>query len=77
MIVNKFGSSSSSISSSSQGNDSKKYTDSKFVALANKINSKLDKSGDTMAGALNMGNCKIHNLGDPQVTNDAANKKIR
>ena len=75
MSVNKFGSSSSLISSSSKGNDSKKYTDSKFITLTNYLNTKLDKSGDTMTGSLNLGNCKITNIGDPQVSNDAANKK--
>ena len=71
MSVNKFGSSSNS----SKGNDNKKYTDSKFITLAINLNTKLDKSGDTMSGSLNMGNCKITNLCDPQESNEAANKK--
>jgi hypothetical protein len=72
MSVNKFGSSSNS--NSSKGNNNK-YTDSKFITLTKNLNTKLDKSGDTMSGSLNMGNCKITNLCDPQESNDAANKK--
>jgi len=59
MSVNKFGSSSNSVSSSSKGNESKKYTDSKFITLANNLNTKLEKSGDTMTGPLNMGHVKF------------------
>jgi hypothetical protein len=42
--------------------------------LTTSISNKLDKAGDTMSGALNMGTNKITNLGAPTINSDAANK---
>ena len=72
MSVSIFGSSSSK---SNNNNNTKNYVDSKFISLIKNVNAKVDKSGDSMNGNLDMGNSKITNLHDPEVNNDAANKK--
>ena len=72
MSVNKFG--LSEIKSKSEV--SKQYIDSKFTTLVKHQQAKVNKSGDTMSGELNMGNNKITDLSDPISDNDATNKKF-
>jgi hypothetical protein len=69
MTVSIFGSSYSKTSTT------KNYIDSKFISLIKNINAKLDKSGDSMKGNLDMGNSKISNLHHPEGEKDVVNKK--
>ena len=71
MSVNKFGSSGNK----SKSAVTKKDLDSKFINLTNNLQSKVNKSGDTLSGILDMRNHKITNLADPDSDNDACNKK--
>ena len=48
---------------------------SKFITLTKSLQLKVDKTGDTLTGNLNMGHYKINNLADPISDNDACNKK--
>ena len=71
MSVNIFGSSSSNKSNTNNN----KYTDSKFITLTKNLNSKLDKSGGTLSGDLNMGTSKISLSHQAQEEHDVPNKK--
>lgn len=72
MSTNVFGSSSKLTKAS---NIDKKYVDSKFVTLTKNIQLKVDKTGDTMSGNLDMGNSKVVNLQEPTEEQDAVSKK--
>ena len=69
MSINIFG------SSSNKSNTTKNYVDSKFISLIKNINTKMDKSGGTLSGILDMTDHKITNLANPDSNNDACNKK--
>lgn len=69
-VVNKFGSSGDSTSESSA-----EYIDQKFATLSTNLALKVNKSGDTMQGNLNMGSNKISNVGEPIENTDVVNKK--
>jgi len=45
-----------------------------ILALSSQLANKLNMSGGTMSGAINMGTSKITNLGTPTVSTDAATK---
>ena len=55
---------------------SKKNFDSKFINLTKNLQFKVNKSGDTLSGNLNMGNHKITDLGYPIADTDGVNKKF-
>ena len=69
MSINIFG------SSSNKSNTTKNYVDSKFISLIKNINTKMDKSGGTLSGILDMTDHKITNLANPDSDEDACNKK--
>src|SRR3989454_6771215 len=71
MSVNIFGSSSSNKSNTNHN----KYTDSKFITLTKNLNSKLDKSGGTLSGDINMGTSKITLSHKAEEEHDVPNKK--
>src|SRR5207244_13469906 len=71
MSVNIFGSSSSNKSNTNNN----KYTDSKFITLTKNLNSKLDKSGGTLSGDINMGTNKISLSHGAEEEHDVPNKK--
>src|SRR6266516_4373246 len=48
---------------------------SKFIFLTHTLQTKVDKSGDTMSGDLNMGNNKITAVSDPTLDDDVCNKR--
>ncbi len=48
---------------------------SKFVWLTENLQVKVDKSGDTMTGDLNMANNKITGVSDPTLDHDVCNKR--
>ena len=67
MSVNIFGSSGSGDRSSGACDAvDKKYVDQKFATLSTNLATKVNKSGDAMSGNLNMENCKIYNLHNPE-----------
>ena len=70
MSVSRFGNNSNESTSSLD----KKYADQKFMTLSTNIALKVDKSGDTLSGNLNVGGNKITNLAGPISDNDATNK---
>lgn len=70
MTTNIFGSGVKASSS-----DNKKYINSKFIAFMQNLQLKLEKSGDTMHGILNMGGNKISNIGMPVSRLDAVTKE--
>ena len=74
MAVNVFGSSGGY--TDIDKNNLVQHVDSKFITLAKNLNTKVNKSGDTMSGELNMGNNKITDLSAPISDNDATNKKF-
>lgn len=53
----------------------KEYVDSDFITLTENLQSKVDKTGGVMQGALNMNNNKIINVEEPTHILDVANKK--
>ena len=53
----------------------KSYVDDSISAFSHKVNGKLDISGDTMQGDLNMNHYKITNVVSPIINEDAANKR--
>ena len=71
MSVNIFGSSGNK----SKFAVTKKDLDSKFINLTKNLQLKVNKSGDTFSGSLDMTDHKITNLADPISDNDASNKK--
>src|SRR5207245_9644469 len=71
MSVNIFGSSSSNKSNTNHN----KYADSKFITITKKLNSKLDKSGGTLSGDINMGTSKISLSHEAEEEHDVPNKK--
>src|SRR2546426_7458880 len=71
MSVNIFGSSSSNKSNTNHN----KYADSKFITLTKNLNSKLDKSGGTLSGDINMGTSKITLSLKAEEEHDVPNKK--
>ena len=70
MAVNVFG------SSGENSNMNKNYVDSKFIILTRDLDTKLEKSGGTLTGNLNMGNKHITDLANPNSDEDACNKKF-
>src|SRR5207244_13226621 len=56
-------------------NNNNKYTDSRFITLTKNLNSKLDKSGGTLSGDLDMGTSKISLSHQAQEEYDVPNKK--
>src|SRR5882757_3249455 len=72
MSINKFGQSSLS-SKSSIVNQS--YVNAKFIAVSNNLTTKLDKTGGTMNGDINMGNNKITSNHIPNSDEELVNKK--
>jgi hypothetical protein len=70
MSVNIFGSSESAQSSGAN----REYVDHKFTTLSTNLATKVNKSGDTMSGALNMESCSIYNVKDPVNDNEVSNK---
>src|SRR3989454_470868 len=71
MSVNIFGSSSSNKSNTNNNN----YTDSKFITLTKNLNRKLDKSGGTLSGDINMGTNEISLSHEAEEEHDVPNKK--
>src|ERR671911_52741 len=49
---------------------------SKFITLTKSLQEKVNKTGDTLSGNLDMGNYKINNLADPISDGDACSKKF-
>jgi hypothetical protein len=72
MSANIFGASGNSSRASTVD---KKYVDSKFIALTKSLDAKLDKSGGTVTGEIDVNQNRILNVGNPQETSDAINKK--
>src|SRR5882757_11582792 len=72
MNVNKFGISSSSSKSSAVNQN---YVNAKFIAVSNNLTTKLDKTGGTMNGDINMGNNKITSNHIPNSDEELVNKK--
>ena len=70
MSVNKFGSSSKFDKTS---NIDKKYVDSKFTTLTRNLETKLDKSGGTLTGDIDVNKYRIINVKNPQELTDAIN----
>ena len=70
MSVNIFG---SSFKSSRASNIDKKYVDSKFITLTRILETKLDKSGGTLSGDINVNKNRILNVKSPQEVKDAIN----
>jgi hypothetical protein len=54
---------------------SKQNVDEKFLTLSNNLATKVNKSGDTLQGDLNMAGYKICNVKDPVNGSDAVNKR--
>src|SRR6266516_886286 len=48
---------------------------SKFIFLTHSLQTKVDKSGDSMTGNLNMANNKITGVSDPTLDDDVCNKR--
>ncbi len=48
---------------------------SKFIFLTHTLQTKVDKSGDSMSGDLNMQNNKITGVSDPTLDDDVCNKR--
>src|ERR1041384_4341736 len=69
MSVNIFG------SQQNYRESNKQHFNSKFIALSRVLQTKLNKSGDTIEGELNMNNNKIVNLSNPLSDSDVANKQ--
>jgi hypothetical protein len=57
------------------GSSDKKYVDQKFSTLSANLAIKVNKSGDTLSGNLNMGGYSIRNVKDPVNGNDAVNRR--
>ena len=70
MSVNIFGSSGNKSSANNN-----KCIDSKFMTLTKNLNSKLDKSGGTLSGVMNMGTNKISLSHGAEEEHDVPNKK--
>ena len=73
MSVNIFGSSGGDRNVSSRV--SKTYIDQKFITLSTNLNVKVNKSGDTMTGPLNMGDHKVVSNYTPLHDGDLINKR--
>jgi len=73
MSVNIFGSSGGGRLSSDVD---KKYVDQKFATLSTNLATKVSKSGDIMAGELDMNGQQIIGLVNPTDDDEACNKKI-
>ena len=69
MTANIFG----SFSSRGASNADRKYVDSKFITLTRNLDAKLDKSGGTVTGNIDVNHNRILNVKSPQDTTDAAN----